>query len=125
MTDRMTIKRGTTEVLYITVNKLCDTDSDNDNDDEITQENLSNMTVSFWIKRYITDADSAALFTKTSTTSPGIIVDPESGLVRIQINPSDTSTLPSWYQDYYFKLEVVDGLGNLVRSGEGTIGVYP
>ncbi len=58
----------------------------------------------FNIKRYITDLDSYAIVMRKQTS----FVDPEQGLIKIQLSPTETVDERPWNCQYYFNVILQD-----------------
>lgn len=112
-TIRLYICKNATSNLYITVSK-----------EDLTRIDLTGATVTFTVKKRISDDDSYAVIKKVSPASLSI-ADPTMGLIKVVITAAETSVFPDWYYDYIYDLKVKDSLSKTITTSCGTLGVYP
>lgn len=85
---------------------------------------LTGATIYFTAKKSHADADSAAVFQKS--TSDGIAVtDAANGKCRVTLTSADTSGLSTYAVTLYVDLEVVEADGNVATAAVGTLVVSP
>lgn len=76
------------------------------------------------VKDKPTDADAAALITKT--LSSGIVKsDAINGVIRVTILPADTATLPYIERDYPADIQGIDPSGNTYTGIQFLLRVHP
>ena len=86
-------------------------------DDDSAMSITSPVLLKFMVKEYYTDADSAALITKTSASASEINkIDEDAGTYRIFIQGSDTSSLDAGREYIYEVVYVVDPDGDPVKA---------
>lgn len=108
----LTMKRGTTKVLSMTVKE------------NGVALNVTGFSFWFTAKNNYEDADSAKIFQKT--VGSGItLTTPASGIIEVKIAPTDTSSLPAHQTNLYYDLKMKDGSGNIYSVLDGVLEVWP
>mgnify|MGYP000892708861 FL=1 len=99
---------GDTRVLRIAV-----TDTDGE------QVDLAGATARWWMARSSRSTGASVLVQKS--TSGGVSIDEQTGIVTVTISPADTEGLSAGL--YYHELEIVDGNGavSTVTTGKVTM----
>ena len=112
--NRLYMTLGNIQPLYITLNM------------NLTNYNLTGATVWFTVKRFISDADSSAIMVQKKSPASLSIVDPVSGMIKINITSSDSANFNNnWYNSYMWDIQVLDNLGDIITTTYGSLGVYP
>ena len=110
---RVYITKGNVVPLYVTLYN------------DLSVYDLTAATVWFTVKRYVTDSDETALIRKKWPATLAI-PDAVSGMIKININNSDTTNITnSWFSYYPFDIQVKDSIGNIITTTYGSLGVYP
>ncbi len=81
-------------------------------------QNITGWSIWFTAKRAIADADSAAVFRKTSSTGSGIVITSAvNGEAQVTISPSDTNSLEDVEVNLICDVQAKDGSLNIVTTG--------
>lgn len=110
---RLSITRGDTKAFTISLT-----------DDDDLPLDLTDMAVTFTAKRSRFDADADAVIAKT--VGDGIVVDdPDSGVVVLTLEPSDTASLAARPHRLFYDVQVVDVLGVVVTPLADILEIQP
>lgn len=87
--------------------------------DGTTPQSISGWSLSWMLKRRLTDADASAILTKT--TASGIaLTTPASGICTVTIADTDTTSIASG--DYYHELKRTDaGYESVLVTGKAVL----
>lgn len=85
---------------------------------------LTGCTVWFTAKALYTDADASATFQKS--TADGItVVDEDTGVIQVDIDPEDTEDLDGVRTRLVYDIQVKDATGKVSTPQSGKLIVYP
>jgi hypothetical protein len=85
---------------------------------------LTNCSVWMTAKEYYTDTDDSATFQKS--TSDGItVLDEDNGLIKVELEPADTTDLDGKRHRLVYDIQVEDSAGAVTTVLRGRLTVYP
>jgi hypothetical protein len=86
---------------------------------------LTDCTITMTAKSAYTDSDAIAVFAKTDTNGITVATDPTTGIIVVELESGDTSSLDSRIQRLVYDIQVQKSTGEVSTPVRGRLTVYP